>query len=295
MPTIPVPQDPFRSDVEAMAQEKDDAVKELKRLSQLGLSLRYPVFFVPGWTDERCATWTTPNTPHQQTAKLWVERIFENAKEHCVYMNFEDETAICESFCDFGNVVRIKIGDRTPCDCVGHSMGGLDIAAGIGMCHPPLRNVRNFVTFGSPLRGTEWGDLATFFGKMHLRKLKPYQEIQARNMDPDHPLVKQLQTPAVLGRVLDNTQHISCFYGSRDLFIQRAGRIDPADIDPAWKKAPSEVFEEQVRNIVYAGAEHTGPAGITQDPRAVLNLVRILAGVPLPKPTYNHGFVVHNT
>ena len=294
MPIIPVHDDPVQADLQAIAREKQAALTELNRLAGLGLSLRRPVFFVPGWTGERCKAWTTPYTAKNQTAKSWVERIFQNAKSFCTYLNFQDDSPKCESFCDFGNVVRREIGDQTPCDCIGHSMGGLDIAAAIGMCHPPLLNVRNFITFGSPLRGTQFGDIAALLSKLGVKKLEPYQETQARNMDPDHPMIRQLQSPAVLRRILENTDRIYCFYGSRDLAIQKAGKLELQDIEPAWKSAPPAAVAQKVRNILYQGVEHSGSAGITQDPRTVLNLVRVLANVPLPDPSYNHGFVVHN-
>jgi hypothetical protein len=142
------------------------------------------------------------------------------------------------------------------------------------------------VTFGSPLRGTEWGEI-----KYKLGGLLPYLLDQAKSMDPDQPFIKQLRSPEALKRLLDRIERLSCLYGTQDMAIRKSGRISYKDIDPNWHGADPDAFKAKVRVIDIQGAQHTGPLGITQDPRAILWLVRILGDLPFPETPLNHGYL----
>jgi pimeloyl-ACP methyl ester carboxylesterase len=262
------------------------AAKELEGIAQQGLKLKRPVFFVPGWTGEDSSTWLKPNTSRNIAPKIWIDRIFRNAADYVTYVDFVEESPRCHSFFDFGSVVTKKIGKRRPCDCVGHSMGGLDIAAAIALCEPPLLDVRRFVTFGSPLRGTELGGLrAKLRGMAHILE-------QAKSMDPDQRFIKELRSPESLKRLLARTENLYSLYGSQDMAVRKSGRFDYRDIDPSWKGADPDAFKAKVRVIDIQGAEHTGLLGITQDPRAILWLVRILGDLPFPETPLNHGYLL---
>ncbi len=84
---------------------------------------------------------------------------------------------------------------------------------------------------------------------------------------------------------------MSCLSGTRDMAIRRAGKIDYRDIDPSWKGAPPETFKQKVRVIDILGADHVGRFGVTQGPRAVLWLARILADLKLPEKKLNYGYL----
>lgn len=253
--------------------------------------MKRPVFFVPGWTGESAMAWLAPyKTPRNTATKTWMDRIFRNATDYAVYVTLTQESPNCHSFCDFGQVVIEKIGDRQPCDCVGHSMGGLDIAAAIALCDPPLLNVNKFITFGSPLRGTEWGEIRAKLGGLLLYLLD-----QAKSMDPDQPFIKQLRSPEALQRLLNRVLNIYSLYGTRDMAVRRSPKLSYKDIDPNWQGADPDDFKKKVRVIDIQGAEHTGPLGITQDPRAVLWLVRILGDLPLPEENLNHGYLFRSS
>ena len=282
----PLPEDIGEERRLAIAQ----AVKELEALAGQGLLLKRPVFFVPGWTSESAVAWLQPYTPRNTPTKTWIDRIFRNAADCAVYVTLTEESPRCHSFYDFGQVVIEKIGARRPCDCVGHSMGGLDIAAAIALCEPPLLNVRNFIAFGSPLRGTEWGELRVTLRKL-LPKLLPYLLDQAKSMDPDQPFIQRLRSPESLRRLLSRAQQIYSLYGTRDMAVRRSPKISYKDLDPNWQGADPEAFKQQVRVIDIPGAEHTGSLGITQDPRAILWLVKILGELPLPQAQLNHGYL----
>lgn len=265
------------------------AARELETLASQGLLLKRPVFFVPGWTGESAAAWLTPYTPRNTATKTWIDRTFRNAADYAVYVTFVEESPHCHSFCDFGRIVVEKIGGRRPCDCVGHSMGGLDIAAAIALCDPPLLNVKSFVTFGSPLRGTEWGEIRSKLGR-----LLPHLLNQAKSMDPDQPFIKQLRSPESLKRLLGRVEKLYCLYGTRDMAIRKGGRINYKDIDPTWQGTNPKTFKAKVRVIDIQGADHTGGLGITQDPRAILWLVRILGDLPLPEKRLNYGYLLRS-
>lgn len=284
---IPVHPDPVQIDRERLLEAKRLAEKELETLAESGLQLKRYVFFVPGWTGEDCACWLEPNTKRNVAIKTRMDRIFRNAGKLASYVDFVHESPQCYSFRDFGDVVRKKIGDRTPCDCVGHSMGGLDIAASVALSQPPLLNVRKFITFGSPLRGTELGGIRAKIGK-----LLPHIRAQAENMDPDHPHIKLLQSSPTLKLLLSRTEKIYCLYGGQDMAVGRSARIEFRDVDPGWRGAPPATFKEKVRGVLLEGATHTGSLGITQDPRAILWLVRILANLPLPEDKFNFGYLL---
>ncbi len=282
----PLPEDISEERRLAMAQ----AIGELEALASQGLLLKRPVFFVPGWTGESSAAWLTPYTPRHIATKTWVDRIFRNAVDYTVYVTFTEESPRCHSFCDFGRIVVEKIGDRRPCDCVGHSMGGLDIAAAVALCDPPLLNVQNFVTFGSPLRGTEWGEIRVKLRRL-FPHLLPHLLDQAKSMDPDQPFIKRLRSPESLRRLLSRVQNVYSLYGTRDVAVRRSPKLSYKDLDPTWQGADPEVFKKKVRVIDIPGAEHTGRLGITQDPRASLWLVRVLGDLPLPTEQLNHGYI----
>jgi len=286
MPIVPEPVDPVQEESAKRKRQKEQALAQLDSLAGQGLALKRPVFFVPGWTDESAAAWLSPYTPRNTTTKTWIDRIFRNAAEYAVYVTFLDESPRCHSFCDFGPFVIGKIGERQPCDCVGHSMGGLDIAAAVALCDPPLQNVQNFVTFGSPLRGTEWGEV-----KYKLGGLSSYLLDQVKSMDPDQPFIKRLQSPESLQHLLSRVKNEYSLYGTRDMAVRRSPKLSYKDIDPNWQGADPEEFKKKVRVIDIQGAEHTGSLGITQDPRAILWLVRILGDLPLPEEKLNHGYV----
>ena len=278
----PLPEDIGEERRLAMAQ----AARELETLAGQGLLLKRPVFFVPGWTGESSTAWLTPYTPRNTATKMWIDRIFRNATDYAVYVTLAEESPRCHSFCDFGQIVVEKIGERQPCDCVGHSMGGLDIAAAVALCHPPLLNVQHFIAFGSPLRGTEWGEIRAKLGG-----LLPHLLDQAKSMDPDQPFIKRLQSPESLQRLLSRVTHVYSLYGTRDMAVRRSPKLSYRNIDPNWQGADPEDFKKKVRVIDIQGAEHTGRLGITQDPRAVLWLVRILGDLPLPEVQLNHGYL----
>ena len=48
-------------------------------------------------------------------------------------------------------------------------------------------------------------------------------------------------------------------------------------------------FPGKVTEINYDGTSHTGRNGITQDPRVVADIVRILLDLPLAVPLRNYG------
>lgn len=143
-------------------RQKQAAREKLQALQTEKITLNRPVFFVPGWRDEDGTCWLeTCKDTDEQPIRDWVPEVVTNpALAH--YVTFTDaESRGCESFVDFGQLVKERvweaIGRDTPFDAIGHSMGGLDIVAALLDEDEPLAHLHYLITVATPHRGTEWG------------------------------------------------------------------------------------------------------------------------------------------
>lgn len=72
--------------------------------------------------------------------------------------------------------------------------------------------------------------------------------------------------------------------GTRDQAVMRGARFNKVGID-------QKLYEKRVEILEIDGATHSQKYGITQDPRTILAVLRILLDIELEKPKYNYGYL----
>lgn len=263
--------------------QRQNAAGKLEELARNKLELKRPVFFIPGWTDEACVCWMTPYLKRGTCIKEWAPKILRNP-ELVNYISFSvKESEGCKSFFDFGDILKEriwdKIGRKTDFDLVGHSMGGLDTVAAITDEEETLLNVNKLITVATPHQGSELGELGPI-----VRKFEPHHALQCINLDPDQPAIKSINKIEVREKLLDRVQKLYCLMGTRDMAVMRSARFNKIGIDP-------KRYQEKVEIVEIDGATHSEKLGITQDPRTILAVLKILLDIDLEKPKYNYGYV----
>ena len=128
------------------------------------------------------------------------------------------------------------------------------------------------------------GDLC----KAHLirdpRNLTDAQVTQGVNMDPDHPMIQAINHVELKRLFLKNINKLYTIRGWKDTAVFSSSRF-------AYPGMNAE-FPGKVTEINYDGTSHTGRNGITQDPRVIADIVRILVDLPLAVPWRNYGDIV---
>ena len=266
--------------------QRQNAAGKLEELAKNKLELKRPVFFIPGWTDEACVCWMTPYLKRGTCIKEWAPKILRNP-ELVNYISFSaKESEGCKSFFDFGDILKEKIWDKisrkTDFDLVGHSMGGLDAVAAITDEEETLLNVNKLITVATPHQGSELGEIGPVF-----RKYPEHIASQCVNLDPDQPAIKLINKPDVREKLLNRVKKLYCLMGTRDQAVMRSARFNKIGIDP-------ERYQEKVEIVEIPGATHFEKLGITQDPRTILAVLKILCDIELEKPKYNYGYVYKN-
>ena len=275
-------------EVNIMAPDQTSiALSKLSVLKEKKIHLKRPVFFVPGWCDESCTWWKGPYKNIQGISQ-WITQVADNPDE-VTYIDFSNETAQCNSFLDFGEVLKKKIWSvidkNTSFDLVGHSMGGLDIRAALTQGQP-LLNCHVCVTADTPHQGDNFGGAANALAKYAphlLAKIDPitsYQVKQVKNMDPNYP-------PIQLINQLDNRR---LFLNCVDKFFQFSGTRDWIVMDSAFmdNTGIEDICKQKVVSIPVQGCEHVGIKGITLDPRTVLAIIDMLLDIKI-ELGLNHG------
>jgi len=277
--------DPVQQLFQTIEKEKADALAQLKAWARGPLTLKRPVFFVPGWTDDICTGWTIPYSSGNTSMKDWGERVFSNP-ELAYYLNFSKaDSDSYDSFLDCSRIIRDRVrrllGPKKEFDILGHSMGGLDIRAAVIDDKDPLLGVNNCIFVGVPNEGSQWGDLC----KAHLissrKKLTAAQIIQGVNMDPDHPIIQTINHIELKRLFLKNINRLYNLRGWKDTAVFGRSRFQYPGMEAEF---PGKVME-----MNYDGTTHTGRNGMTQDPRLIADIVRILLELPLAAPRLNYG------
>ncbi len=266
--------------------ETQNALNKLNELNKNKVTLSQPVFFVPGWTDEGCGWWKKSDTI-THTMEGWLDNVATNPTM-AYFVDFTAETSQCNSFLDFGEVLKKKIwnaiGKSQPFDLVGHSMGGLDIRAALTQGEP-LLNCRCCIGVATPQQGDNFGgmanSLAKWFPALAKSRWTPYQIEQMKNLDPDYPPIKLLNT---LANRTVFFQRIKKFYemkGLRDFTVKGSAFMDKTGIE--------SLYQNKAEEIPVDGCDHTGPLGITQDVRTILAIMYILCDIELDLEGGNCG------
>lgn len=268
--------------------QRSESLAQLNAFKQSKITLRRPVFFVPGWTDEDCKCWSKGQWG-QLSIRQWLEDIVTNFS-NAHFINFIDVTKDCKSFLDFGEVLKHKIWDLVGTDqefdIIGHSMGGLNTRAAITQGDPLLRT-NKCLTVATPHQGDHLGGMQKFlrtswFGKM-IGKSTPYHIEQGKNLDPDYEPIKIINTDESRRLFLERINRLYQFKGTRDFCVKGSAIMMDYGIEPLYK--------EKTEQIIVEGADHTGKIGICQDPRTILTIVKTLLDIELPRPDFNYGYI----
>lgn len=297
------------SPVEEMRAEKLADLKkdfaELESYKKNKHTLQYTTFFVPGWTGEDCGAWKSFPSKEElkgiwrykefyRPVKLWIEDIFGNSTQ-AHYITFTDkDSRRSPSFKELGRILKgeiIKKAGKSPVNLVGHSMGGLDIRAAILDDKGPKLNIKNVITVGTPNNGVTASGIL---------ELKIAREVMGKFGKKEEHHVKQCHNMATNGRYikeLNTAQNRKKLLEAIDAFYVLMGLRDPvAGNSPKLKKdcIPAELYKEKVRLYQVPSAEHSGKDSITQDPRMVFRIIRVLCGDPLIEKG-NKGYIHKKT
>lgn len=268
--------DPVQKFTKAIEKEKSDALAQLKSWTQKPVALKRPVFFVPGWTDDINKGWTIPYTKSNISMEEWGDRIFSNPN-WAYYLNFSKaDSEACDSFLDYSKILRERVrrllGKSEDFDILGHSMGGLTVRAAVIDDEDPLLGVNHCVLVAVPNEGSEWGGLCKAHVIRDPRKLTDAQVTQGVNMDPDHAIIRSINTIELKRLFLKNINRLYTIRGWKDTAVFSSSRFQ-------YKGMEGE-FPGKATEINYDGTSHTGRNGITQDVRVIADVVRVLVGLP---------------
>lgn len=267
---------------------------ELKSYEQKKLRLDRPVFFVPGWCGKDCSAWLIqykdakgPDKEYSLPMKYWMDRIIEN-NDMAHFVTFTDEEEMSSpSFIELGVCLKKKVLSlfgSSPVDLVGHSMGGLGIRAAISDETAPALSVENVITLGTPNRGSR---LSSRLVKTLPMLYSEHQKQQALSMHPTSSAMKFIDSIKERINMLGSIKKFYSFLGGKDLTVGRSPLLNEKDI-------PAKFYQQKVKKVDFLGANHTGDDGLTQDPRYILAVIKILCGIPLKSSPKNFGYIVQS-
>ncbi len=279
MPIIPVPEDPNKAEIKKREAEKRKAYAALDDLAVGAFAPTRHIVFVPGWAGEEGQCWLgySKLLPLHASVKVWMDRIVQaSLRERFVhYVTFtQDESKACPSFLEFGPLLRDKILEQVPpsapMDVICHSMGSLDAIAAITQDVRPLRHVVNLLSVGSPLQGIFYGQFVKPVDQLLPdRDWLPHHYVQVRNMNSDAPPMQKINALATRRCLLDRIRALWTFEGTQDMVVMRSAQFLQTGLTPAERR--------KITHTTIAGAMHIDAAGITHDPRTVLEIVKIVA------------------
>jgi len=294
MPIIPEPADPVQEESAKRRRQKEQALAKLNSLVGKSLSLKRHVMFVPGWAGEEGQAWRGYDQPvlkGHAPIKEWIDKIVKDSGKvtYVKYLDFSpQESSASKSFLDFAELLKAKVRKEVasdePIDLIGHSMGGLDIAAAITQGDDALTNVQNCVTVASPLKGIAYDKFVKKVDELlPWLHWEPYHYVQIRSMDHHADAITRINTLENRVKLL---QRVKAFYqleGTQDITVMRNARLRTDGLPDALK--------QKITQLMIEGASHSGATGITHDPRTVLYLISIIADIPIEKPKFNYGYI----
>jgi hypothetical protein len=280
------------ANLKVIAAARARARDRLWEWTERPLILRRRVYFVPGFTDEDgLSCWGEPGSRASCFASQLPEVCANPGLATFVDFRRDGAAPRYENFIRFGaHLARLVAADRAAApagapagvDLVCHSMGGLDSLAAIALLDdypeldaPPLASVRNVIPFDTPFLGFAAAS-NPLFGKLK------------RMQRPDEPwLTSQLLAMETRSlRIAEVAQ-------ARDRFLDRVGAFWPrgADNTGGLIEVPHESASfGEPEEFARAGREryrgyrawedtsHSGAKGLTRDPRAIVEVLEILAG-----------------
>ena len=207
---------------------------------------------------------------------------------HVYLLNFYAESKKCESFFQFGELVKMKVwailGRKTEIDMVGHGMGGMTIRAAI-CSGEPLLNVHTCVTIATAHGGSQRARSNNFSGKWFSKLIdlffseKAYHDHQANNLEFDSEPMKAINTLMNRRLFLERI---------RELFqISQATEKNVSPHSILKNKGVETLYQEKVREFTIEGAKD-----ILQDPRTIHAIIEILLNGQLFPLDLNDGHVI---
>jgi pimeloyl-ACP methyl ester carboxylesterase len=270
---------------ERTVEERTLARKRLRELMDAPVTLARPVYFVPGWRDEMGGCW--------QRMEEWLSEVVTNYRSHVHIVQFDapggGSVPPWEDFLDFGDDLAGLVGrdvgsSSQQVDLVCHSMGGLDAAAAIallGARHPeleakPLRCVHTLITFDTPFLGFAAAGNELFKKFVQIDRKDPWVRLQLAAMEQDSKRIAELALARdeFLGNVQDFWPRGADNYdGILEVTRDSAAFDDPSEFKAALRDRYHEYYS-------WPDTSHSGLAnGVTNDVRAILETVEILAGL----------------
>ncbi len=220
----------------------------------------------------------------EESSQLSIDRYASGARQGKIrHVRWDhDSSASYENFFQFAELLKRKIRQTglAEYDLVGHSMGGLDIIAAAGLdrrvdqepevqrfvTSEPLENVRTIVTVATPFRGSPGASVVqrTKLDEIMQPNWSDGIRRQAEAMSPDSPFIRIITEPQRQRRLVERVKGRVHTFGSRnDLTTpDQARMIDGAINHPAGDLTM---------------ARHSASMGVTQDPRVILALFRLLS------------------
>jgi hypothetical protein len=266
---------------ERIAIERARARNRLHDWQRAPLTLARPVYFVPGWTDELGqSAWGSRMEP-------WVAAVCVNAatRSHFVEFSSSDPTRppTHESFLGFGvDLARLVGGNQEAqalgADFVCHSMGGLDVVAGVALVDeatPRIGVARRVITLDTPFRGfaSAENDLFKTFVRAR-RPDEPYIFSQLRAMREDSPEIAAVWTA--------RDRFLAGVEGFWPRGADNSGGLIEVPHESASFGAASDLATDvrpRYRGYrAWADTSHSGASGVTSDLRAIVEVLELLTG-----------------
>ena len=274
--------------IEILIQKQTSiALAKLNAFKINKIHLKRPVFFVSGWCDEACTWWVGPKEDVSGIAQ-WIKQIVDNPHQ-ASFINFDSITSQCQSFLNFGNILKnniwTAIGRNQEFDLVGYSMGGLVVRAALTQ-GDPLMNCQNCVTADAPHQGDDFGGiikaLETYAPHLMAEKdnMPLYHQQQVENMDPNSQPMQLINNLENKKLFLERVNKFYQFKGTRDYVVMDSCFMDLTNL--------GELYIQKVTSIPVEGCGHVGANGVTIDIRTILATVYMLLGIDFPLAS-NHG------
>ena len=228
-----------------------------------------------------------------ETFRKWMTACIKNADAMVNWVTFYEGTSGTQPvefahFVDFGAELARRVNayilnQRTEVDLVCHSMGGLDAAASIALLDdydfhygvPPIRGIHHVITYDTPVRGSVNAGSAFFEAIKKLQgRSQPYIQSQAVAMGLQSTFIGELeeQRDHFLRNVANFWPRGAADHGGLiEVSHDSAAFIDAEHFDPQWRNRYRGYDD-------FSATDHSGPDGVTRDPRAILEALQILLG-----------------
>ncbi len=262
-----------------MLQHKEEELREGKDLPPVppahpfsgfsAITFPRPVFFVPGWRDDNAQCWTKANG-QGLSMQHWIRNVATNPQE-VYFVNFVTESRQCRDFWDLGKCFKKKVkalvGNSRAFDVVAHGMGGLAIRASL-VDEEPLLNAHTCITIATAHRGRQIRGTQSLLNRF--MRQRAYHTIQSKSLDSDSQAMKEINALTHRRLFLERVDKLYQFSRARDSAAGNVCLLDGQGIEV--------LYQQKTREVVLEGSQRLGDKTMTQDPRTILAVIKILTG-----------------